>query len=406
VKPNPARPLVAALTITQTAGYGVLFYAFSVTLMPLAEQLHTTATVIAGALTVSLLVSALAAVPVGRWLDRHGGRGLMTLGAALGAVAVLAWSQVDTVVQLYLVFVLIGLSSAMVLYEAAFTVLVRQVDPARRANALLTITFVAGFSPTLFLPLGGLLVRHLGWRTALVLLAVGYAIVVVPLHARFVPVPVPNAGTVDAARSAATGAALRDWGFWFIVVAFVGHGLVVWTVAVHVVAILVSLGHPAPVAAGIAGLLGLLSVAGRVLVTRASTRFRMGPMTASIFVVQALAQLALPLVGSTLTGAVICTVVFGLGYGVGTIARPALLAERYGTVSFGTIAGVLNFPVNVAKAVGPLTAAVLYTATGSYAAVCWAIAATSAIAAAMLAVTPAPMWPVDVEGSHVVEKRA
>lgn len=116
--------LVPVFAVTQTVGYGVLYYAFSVLLTPMTADLHTSTAQITGALTVSVMVAATAAIPVGRWLDRHGGRALMTSGSMLGAVAVAAWSQVRTVGQLYAVFVLVGLASAMSLYEAAFSVLI------------------------------------------------------------------------------------------------------------------------------------------------------------------------------------------------------------------------------------------------------------------------------------------
>ena len=83
-------PLVAVLAVTQTVGYGVLAYAFTVLLTPIAADLHTTTAAVTGAFTTSIVTSAAAAIPVGRWLDRYGGRGLMTAGSLLGVAAVLA----------------------------------------------------------------------------------------------------------------------------------------------------------------------------------------------------------------------------------------------------------------------------------------------------------------------------
>jgi len=36
---------------------------------------------VTGAFTIGMGIAALAALPVGRWLDRHGPWGLMTLGS-------------------------------------------------------------------------------------------------------------------------------------------------------------------------------------------------------------------------------------------------------------------------------------------------------------------------------------
>jgi MFS family permease len=80
-------------------------------------------------LTASTLAGAAMAVPVGRWLDRHGGRGLMTAGSIAATGLLVAWSHVHTVAGLYAVLVGVGLTSAMVLYEAAFAVVGDLVPP-------------------------------------------------------------------------------------------------------------------------------------------------------------------------------------------------------------------------------------------------------------------------------------
>ncbi|MGV9601869.1 hypothetical protein ACWDR1_34945 [Streptosporangium sandarakinum] len=61
--------------------------------------MHATGAQIAAALTLSILIAAVCAPLVGRLLDAHGGRALMTIGSVLGAAAVLAWSRVESLPQ-------------------------------------------------------------------------------------------------------------------------------------------------------------------------------------------------------------------------------------------------------------------------------------------------------------------
>jgi MFS family permease len=363
--------IVAALAVTQTVGYGVLYYAFSVLLQPIAADLHTSTTVVTGALTASILAAVAMAVPVGRWLDRHGGRGLMTTGSLAATALLVAWSRVETVTGLYAVLIGVGLTSAMVLYEPAFAVVVAWFDPARRANALLAVTVVAGFASSVFLPLTGLLVDRYGWRDALLALAVLHGAVTVPLHGlvlRRPPIPPARAphGPAAGGGRRAVRVAVRDARFWILAVAFVAQAAAVSTLTVHLVIYLIGRGHPAPFAAGIAGLLGILSVTGRLALTGAQRRVRPVRVIACIFGLQALAAVSLPLVSASRTGAVIAVTGFGLGFGVATIARPALLADRYGTTGYAAIAGLLAVPVTLATAGAPLAAAALLHATGSY----------------------------------------
>ncbi|WP_068928995.1 MFS transporter [Planobispora rosea] len=360
--------LIAALAITQTAGYGVLYYAFAVLLVPMSRDLRAGTGQIAGALTASVLTTALAAPWVGRLLDARGGRAPMTAGSVLGTAAVLAWSQVTTLIQLYAALVLVGLASALVLYEAAFTVVIAVCSPARRAKALLAITIVAGFASSVFFPLTGFLVAAFDWRTTLLILAAAYAALAIPLHALILPGrdhARERAGPSAAPRrSELVRTAMRGRAFWLLAGAFLAQTGAVAVMAVLLVAYLIALGHAPVFAAGAAGLLGVLSVTGRLAGTALSARRPIALVTASIFALQGAAALTLPIVGRSPAGAIGAVTLFGLGFGVATIARPALLAKRYGTGAYGSISGALALPVMAAKAGAPLLAAVLLPVAG------------------------------------------
>ncbi|MEU1689211.1 MFS transporter [Micromonospora sp. NPDC005707] len=356
--------IAAALAITSTIGYGTLYYAFAVLLGPMAASLGASTTAVTGALTASVLAGALMAIPVGRWLDRHGGRALMTSGSITATALLIAWSQVQTTGQLYAVMIGIGITGAMVLYEPAFAVIISWFTPDRRSTALLAVTVVAGFASTIFMPLTGMLVAHLGWRGALLTLAAIHGTVTIPLHALTIRTPhtappTPTARPEHALRRAAAGAALRDPGFWILAAALIAHGAATSTIGVHLVGYLTSRGHPATFAATIAGLLGVLSVTGRLVLTGARRRIRVTTVVATVFAIQAVAVLAMPFTAGTRVGAIVTVTGFGLGFGIASLATPALLAARYGTIAYATIAGRLAAPVTTAKAAAPLLAAAL-----------------------------------------------
>jgi MFS family permease len=387
--------IVGALAVTQTVGYGVLYYALAVLLQPMATALHASTTVVTGALTASVLAGALMAVPVGRWLDRHGGRALMTAGSLAATVLVFAWSRVHTVAQLYAVLIGIGITGAMVLYEPAFAVVVSWFDPRQRARAVLAIIVVAGFASTIFMPLTGILVDRYGWRTALLLLAALHGAVTIPLHAlttRTPPQPPPHTTpTPQPGHAIAVRMALRDRRFWWLATAFVTHGAAMSVMTVHLVGFLVYKGYSATFAATVAGLLGLLSVTGRVLLTGVQRRLPLTVVVAAVYAVQAAAAVSLPIVGGRRLGAALAVVAFGLGFGVASLVKPTMLADRYGTTAFATIAGILATPITLAKAAAPLAAAGLLAA-GGYVPVLVAVGAaclTAAVSIVARASSPA-----------------
>ena len=78
---------ITALAISQLVAWGTLYYAFAVIIGPMGAETGWTKPQMNGALSVGLAVSGISAYSVGRWIDVHGGRGLMAAGALLGALS-------------------------------------------------------------------------------------------------------------------------------------------------------------------------------------------------------------------------------------------------------------------------------------------------------------------------------
>jgi MFS family permease len=387
------RAIVAALAVTQTVGYGSLWYSFPVLLAPMAADLGASRTAVTGAFTMAALVTAALSVPVGRWLDRRGSHALMTVGSLTGTALLVALSRVGSLPALYLVWGCIGATGAAVFYEAAFATVVAWTPSARRAGRILAITVVAGFASMIFLPLTGGLVHARGWRTAVLVLAAIHGLVTVPLHALVLRRPPHlHATRTDPARRAAAeaarrdvlGLAVRDSRFWLLGVGFTAQAAALATMTVHLVGFLQTAGHPATVAAAISGLLGALSVSGRLVVTVLTRRLSTSGVTAAVFAVQAAAAAALPAIATSTAGAVVAVLGFGIGFGVATLARPALLTTLFGTTGYASLSGRLALPIALVTAGAPLAAATAQQATGSWTPVLLAVAACNALASAAI----------------------
>jgi predicted MFS family arabinose efflux permease len=313
----------------------------------------------------------------------------MTAGALGGSALLAAWSQVQHLWQLYLIFAGLGAAMAMALYDAATAVVVSWFDARHRPRAILTMIVVAGFASTIFMPLTGLLDAHLGWRHTLLVLAAAYGCVAVPLHALAIRRPA-HPGVRDSRPAAdrrreRVRAARRDRRFWRLVVAFVAHAAAMSTMTVHLVGFLIARGHPATFAATTVGLLGVLSVTGRLVLTAVQRRVRLTTAVATVFTVQAVAAGALTVAGGSRWGAVGAVVAFGCGFGVAGLATPQMLAERYGTHAYASIAGTVAAPVTFARAAAPLAAAALLDSAG-YRSVLAGISGACLLAAAAVGV--------------------
>ena len=245
--------VVGTLAITEPISWGILFYGFGVMLTPTQQEMGWSQAQLTGAFSLMLLISGIAAVPVGRWLDRYGARGLMTVGSCLATLAIIGWAQVQTLLGFYAIWAVIGVINAMILYEPAFAVTATWFV-RRRTQALTVLTFGGGLASVIFVPLATWLVQGYGWRNALWILAAVLAVTTIPLHALFLRRAPADLGLAPDGEAMATtsmattpiqpaarpvahgiavGVALRDRAFWLLSMAFALSNLSAIALAVH-----------------------------------------------------------------------------------------------------------------------------------------------------------------------------
>src|SRR5436309_11339618 len=270
-------------------------------LRPMATDLGFSRVEITGALSIGLLSSALGALPIGRWIDRHGAREIMTLGSILGTALLLVWSRVESLGALYAVWALLGLAMGATLYEPAFAAIVGWFPMQGRDRALLVVTLVAALASTIFMPFEAWLVGRLGWRGALTALALILAVPTVPIHALVLRRP-PRASARDRASGPGVavpgltlGAAAKTGVFWVLGLAFLASNFTTNTVTVHLIPYLSDRGYSPTLAAAMIGWMGAMQLPARLVFGPIVARFGHRALTVAIFLFQAmtLAQLAL-----------------------------------------------------------------------------------------------------------------
>jgi MFS family permease len=398
-----------ALAVTQTVGYGVLYYAFGVFVTPMEAELGWSRAQTSGAFSVGLLVAGLGAIPAGRWVDRNGARGLMTLGSVAGVLLVLLWSRVTSLGAFYALWVGIGLVMSAVLYEVAFTVVAAWFR-RQRARATFAITMVAGLASTVFVPLTTLLVVWLGWREALVVLALLLAVGTVPLHVLVLRrrpsdlglepdglIQQPDLPRTDLEPSIGTREALKGMGFWWLSAAFALSRLSFAAMGAHLVPLLLERGFTPAFVAVAVGAVGPLQLLGRLAFLPSSARWSLHRVTVIMFVCLTLAFLSLLLLPNVV-GVCLFVTLYGASNGATTLSRAGLVAERYGPAHYGSLNGVVALVVAVVGAFAPLGAGALYALSDGYEVVLWALVVASL--GAVVAVTQTSAAPTEVGEAH------
>lgn len=359
--------LTMRLSIAQVVTWGVLYYSFAVYLPQMNAETGWSLTALSFGFSGAILVSGLLAPQVGRWIDNCHARAVMMVGSVTGIIGVGLWAGAHTLPVYYAAWLLIGAAMAATFYEAAFaTTVCQQPSTARRAISL--ITLAGGLASTVSSPVAQLL-SEIGdsWRIGVILLAVIFAVVMVPIAASL-PRPPRRAerAEVQQATNGNEGPPkpqrMSTPDYRWLAVTFTLAGIADVVFAVYLVAFIINVGNLPLAATVIAGGLGVAKLAGRLIVIIGSRWSVLSLLRASLL--GQAAALLIPLVWHHRAAVVVMPVLFGAATGARTILRPLLVTELCGHASFGHANGKLQRLTTVTKAVAPIAAGLIVANAG------------------------------------------
>lgn len=356
--------LVTGLGITQTIAWASSYYLLAIIADPLAEAVGTTPAWIFAALSLAILVSAVAGPLAGRLVDRDGGRAVLLASNLMFAAGLSVLALVDSLVGVIAAWLVLGIAMAFGLYEAAFaTITAHRPLTARRAITM--ITLLGGLASTIGWPLTSLFEVAWGWRGACVAWAAIHLAIALPINFLSIPRARPavstGAGQADApeqlaepgpATEAARTApkisrfAVMLVAFYFCLEWFISTGM-----AVHMPRLLEAQGldHASAIAA--AGLVGIAQSAARL--TEYALFARVHPALLASFAasLHPLGALLLTLLAGV--AAPLFTILHGIGNGLFTVARGTLPLTLFGASNYGLRLNLLMMPARIAQAASP-----------------------------------------------------
>ena len=386
--------VVGALALAITGGYGILTYSFTVFVKPMSLELGWTVGQLTSAYSLSGLVSVVFGPILGRLLDRHGSRVIMSVGTIAAALLLLAWSFVTRIGMFYAIIFLLTGVSITVLYPPAFWTISNWFSRKRR-RALTLLTFAGGFAAVIFTPLTQTLIMSFGWRTTLViyaafLLCLNLPVLAILLRRRPADIGLPVDGEFQhgdargellqpgqlAAVTLKT--AVHHDGFWWLTAAFALNSIVITFMVIHFVPFLIERNYTASFAAGIYGLIGVGSLPGRLIFTPLGDRIPAGWISVFIFLSQTAAFLILA-TGRGDWAVILFLILFAAGYGAISPTNAALIADLFGVRHYGTISGVISMVIDATTAIILTVLAILRDRWGSYAELIWVLVGLSAL---------------------------
>jgi predicted MFS family arabinose efflux permease len=353
-RPSPGSPLwqtVSLLGVAQIISWGTLYYTLTVLAAPIRQELGFNDLMIFGAFTLGQLVSGVIAPLVGRRIDRAGGRGVMTAGSLIAALALVLVAVAREPLLFTLGWMLAGLAMAACLYDPAFATLY-QIAPDRYRRAVTGLTLFGGFASTVFWPLSHALAEAWGWRITLLSFALLHLLVCMPIHRVVIPA-IHAVRPASKASGPGAGSYMEARRFVWLAASFAAATFVFSSLSAYMISALGARGFTVEQAVWIGALIGPMQVLARVVEWFFAGRISAIGVGFAAFVLALLGMMLLNVIPAGVGFGILFALCYGASNGILTIARGTVPVELFGPQQQGALLGALARPSFVAKALAP-----------------------------------------------------
>lgn len=408
--------ILAAACVIYFLNVGAIYYGLAVVLKPLIEAMGWTRAQGTSGISVFMLTMGLLGPVVAALIERVDVRNTVLIGTAAVVLGAVTGYFTQGLVQFYFALALLGFGATAVTFIPMSQLIARWFSQRRGLGLGILITS-AGLGAFIMTPFFALVLERTGdWRMLFAIMGatapLTVALTLLVLRNQ-PPITLDAAGASAAPMAAPTArvyqsrldwdlmVALRTRALWIIVAAFgmgvLGLNLVNSQAILH----LTDQGIGTVLAGAAIGTMGLLSVAGRlgggILGDRVEPRF----LLAFGLLCQAAGMLVL-LVTDRDALVYGFALLFGVGFGLGIVTGPLMLANYFGVGSFARINAATGVITMGLTAFGPTIAGHASDTLGSYTLVFGAFSALAIMLAVPLVFLKPPAPPPSPESREGV----
>jgi len=371
-----------ALIVTLSMG---IRHGFGLWLQPITQEQGWSRQAFSFALALQNLSWGVIGVFAGMLADKLGAFRVLLAGAFLYGLGLIGMATSSTPTLFALTTgVLIGAAQAGTTYAVIYGVIGRQIPADRRSWAMGVAAAAGSFGQFLMVPVEGQLILHLGWHTALLVLAAA-VLLIVPL-AWGLREPLHHSATAvhrDQTILQALQEALRYPSFVMLTAGYFVCGFQVVFIGVHLPSYLRDKGLSPEVASYALALIGLFNVFGTYVAGSLGARLAKRKLLAAIYLSRAVAIAVFLLVPISPWSVYVFASVMGFLWLSTVPLTSGLVAQIFGVAHLSMLGGFVFMSHQVGSFLGVWLGGYLYDRMGSYDVV-WYISIALGIAAALI----------------------
>jgi MFS family permease len=364
--------VVAAGAMMTCVGFGAMM-SLGVFLQPIAEATGWSRGGISAAATLNFLVMGVSAFLWGSLSDRLGPRIVVLLGSLFLGLGLVAASQATTLWQFQLLFgAFVGIAAGS--FYAPMVAVASAWIEQHRSLAVALVSAGMGVAPVTIAPTASWLITTYDWRTAMLVVGLTGATLLVgaSLLVRRPPAAIAGGGTAENATAVqpdgsqwTVARALRTPQFLTLAMAHFACCAAHSGPIFHMVSYAMICGIAPMAAVSVYSIAGLSGLGGRLLLGTLADRLGAKPVLVGGLLVQALAISTYLIVGQ-LSEFYALSVVFGLAYGGVMPLYAILVRDFFGARIMGSVFGAVSAFASLGMALGPLAGGWTFDTTGGY----------------------------------------
>lgn len=374
--------LVALAFLHIAVGRG-LHGTFGVFFVAMLDAFGWSRAVTAGAISLAIIFEGACLPFAGGLIDRIGGRKTLIGGGLVLAVGLSLASTISSIWQFYFWIGIVSAFGIALIGMVPHVAILSREFPQRRGTALGIAWAGGGVGIVLLVPVTQLMISNWGWSPAYVGLAVITGLLVIPPVLLFLPAANSTAHQAAPAPEAPQEPRRDDWtvkralatsAFWLLFIARTLASMGNQIIVTHQIAHAIDVGYAKVFAASIFGLMGVISIGGRILFGYLADVMKREWVFTWVQIISAVGILALlAMRDNSLPWLLyIYAVCYGLGQGSRALVLSAISADIFHGKHFGAIFGYFTFSIGLGGAVGAWLGGFLFDVTRSYAVAFWA----------------------------------